>query len=82
MEIDEIDSKFDLTIYIYQKANGLYLELAYNADLFDKPRMQDLLQQYVMLIEQVVADPNQVAWQLFADNRQAQKLSFLIQFSP
>jgi len=53
----EADSKFDLTIYAAEIAGGLGLDLVYNADLFDAPRMEEMLRQYVWLLAQAVANP-------------------------
>src|SRR6185295_6319140 len=52
-------AKFDLTLYVREPAQGLVLELVYNADLFAATRMQDLLAQLKQLLSQVVADPDQ-----------------------
>ncbi|MFY9820942.1 MAG: condensation domain-containing protein, partial [Thermoanaerobaculia bacterium] len=53
----EADSKFDLTIYAAESDEGIGLDLVYNADLFDAPRMEEMLRQYVSLLSQAVADP-------------------------
>jgi len=53
----EADSKFDLTIYAAESAEGIGLDLVYNADLFDAPRMEEMLRQYLSLLVQAVANP-------------------------
>src|SRR5262249_24994852 len=53
----DVGAKFDITLYAEERAEGLRLDLVYNADLFDAPRMADLLEQMRMLLEQAVADP-------------------------
>jgi non-ribosomal peptide synthetase component F len=53
----EAESKFDLTLYVREQLEGLHLDLVYNADLFDQPRMLELLQQFRHLLGQVVAHP-------------------------
>jgi amino acid adenylation domain-containing protein len=53
----EADSKFDLTIYAAETAEGIGLDLVYNADLFDAPRMEEMLRQYLSLLAQAVANP-------------------------
>lgn len=53
----ELGSKFDLTLFVEEHANGLLLNLVYNADLFTAERMQEMLAQYAFLAEQLVRDP-------------------------
>jgi amino acid adenylation domain-containing protein len=55
-----VKSKFDLTLYVGVEETTR-LELCYNADLFLPERMEELLKQYVFLLEQAVADPDQAA---------------------
>jgi amino acid adenylation domain-containing protein len=50
-------AKFDLNLYAEEGAAGLELALVYNADLFDRRRMRELLAQLEHLAEQAVADP-------------------------
>ncbi|HYX24263.1 MAG TPA: amino acid adenylation domain-containing protein, partial [Thermoanaerobaculia bacterium] len=53
----EADSKFDLTVYAAEVPEGIFLDLVYNADLFDAPRMEEMLRQYAGLLAQAVALP-------------------------
>jgi amino acid adenylation domain-containing protein len=53
----EPESKFDLTLYVSEADDEILVNLVYNADLFDPPRMQELLRQYRLVLEQVVEDP-------------------------
>jgi amino acid adenylation domain-containing protein len=53
----EADSKFDLTIYAAESEEGIGLDLVYNADLFDAPRMEEMLRQYLALLAQAVDRP-------------------------
>ncbi|HLO02229.1 MAG TPA: amino acid adenylation domain-containing protein [Symbiobacteriaceae bacterium] len=55
----ELDSKFDLTLYAQETADGVQLSLVYNADLFQPERMEALLAQYERLLTAVAADPDQ-----------------------
>jgi amino acid adenylation domain-containing protein len=57
LQVLEIESKFDLTIYATERPEGIALNTVYNADLFDAPRMQELLRQYQLLLERCLADP-------------------------
>ncbi len=51
-------SKFDLTLYVAEEAAEIRCHLVYNADLLDRPRMEELLDQLALLAEQVVEDPD------------------------
>jgi len=59
ISIADPPSKFDLTIYLGRRGDGLELELVYNADLFDRARMEELADQYTALLAQVVARPEE-----------------------
>jgi non-ribosomal peptide synthetase component F len=51
-------SKFDLTLYAGEtEEGGLYLHLVYDADLFDAPRMRELLAQVAAVLAAGAADP-------------------------
>ncbi len=47
----ELTSKFDFTLYLTESAAGLDLLLMYNADLFDRARMHELLGQYETVLQ-------------------------------
>ncbi len=53
----ELDSKFDLTLYVSPNDDGMILDLVYNADLFEGLRMTEMLEQMRYLLEQIVVDP-------------------------
>jgi amino acid adenylation domain-containing protein len=55
----EIGSKFDLTLYVEEEAEQTLLRLVYNADLFSRERMVEMLTQYEQLLTQIVANPEQ-----------------------
>jgi amino acid adenylation domain-containing protein len=52
------ESKFDLTLYVAEEGGKIEGTLVYNADLFDPPRMAELLRQYRAVLESVAADPD------------------------
>ena len=54
----EVQSKFDLTLYVRDDPAGLTLVAVYNADLFADERMADLLDQLVQVLTAVAADPD------------------------
>ncbi|HET9229073.1 MAG TPA: condensation domain-containing protein, partial [Thermoanaerobaculia bacterium] len=49
-------SKFDFTLYVTE-AESLQFNLVYNADLFDRERMEEMLRQLEHLLKQAVANP-------------------------
>jgi amino acid adenylation domain-containing protein len=52
------ESKFRLILFAIESAEELTLYLVYNADMFDANRIQVMLEQYEMLLEQICRDPN------------------------
>ncbi|HSK76239.1 MAG TPA: amino acid adenylation domain-containing protein [Thermoanaerobaculia bacterium] len=52
-----LPSKFDMTFYVAEAGETLRIELVYNADLFDAARMEELLAQYELFLEQALARP-------------------------
>jgi len=55
----EQGAKFDLTLYVSERADTFELQLLYDADLFSATRMHELLAQFTLVLEQVVAAPEQ-----------------------
>ncbi len=58
-EPPQIGAKFDLTMYVEEQDGTYALTLAYNADLFDAGRMDDLLEQFAQVVQAGVAAPEQ-----------------------
>ena len=56
--IPQTTSKFDVTVYVATRGEGLTLSAMYNADLFGETRMRELLAQFVFLLEQVAKRPD------------------------
>ncbi|HEU4452177.1 MAG TPA: amino acid adenylation domain-containing protein, partial [Longimicrobium sp.] len=52
----EPTSKVDMTLYASEDPNGIGLALVYSAELFEAPRMRELLAQTTAVLEQAVAD--------------------------
>ena len=50
--------KFDLTLYAQELDEGIRLEALYNADLFERSRIREMLAQMKYLVEQVIAHPD------------------------
>jgi non-ribosomal peptide synthetase component F len=55
--IENRTSKFDLTLFINEGAETLYLTFEYNTDLFDAERMERMMGHLEVLLEAVVAGP-------------------------
>jgi amino acid adenylation domain-containing protein len=52
LPIEPPGALLDLTLYVHEAGRDLRLEVVYNRDLFDRARIEALLAQYVLLIEQ------------------------------
>jgi non-ribosomal peptide synthetase component F len=55
----EVESKFDLTVYVEEVGQEIRFDLVYNADLFAPERMTEMLRQFGHLLTQVAAEPDQ-----------------------
>jgi amino acid adenylation domain-containing protein len=55
----EVESKFDLTIYVTERNQALQFNLTYNADLFDQDRIAEMMGQYEQLLSEIVEHPDQ-----------------------
>ncbi len=52
-------SKLDMTLYLSEGDGGVQVNLVYNADLFDAARMEDLLDQLALFLEQALERPEE-----------------------
>ncbi|HZF10732.1 MAG TPA: condensation domain-containing protein, partial [Thermoanaerobaculia bacterium] len=57
LKAGDVESKFDLTLYLEDTSGPIELQLVYNALLFDPERMEEMLRQLAAVLAQVVADP-------------------------
>ncbi|OYD09603.1 non-ribosomal peptide synthetase [Paludifilum halophilum] len=55
----EFESKFFMTLYIFEREQGLQLDLVYRSDKFSDSRMKEMLNQYQNLLDQIIQDPQQ-----------------------
>lgn len=55
----DVQSKFDLTLYLQEQGDTISLMLVYNTQLFDDSRMAVLLDQYAVLLKQICDSPKQ-----------------------
>jgi len=58
-KVGEVQSKFDLTLYVSPVAAGIKLNLVYNSQLFVPARMREMLAQFHQLLEQIVERPDE-----------------------
>jgi len=55
----ERESKFDMTLYVWEQTDTIRLTALYNADLFDADRIEMMLEQYQELLKQVTVKPEE-----------------------
>jgi len=60
LALPEAPARFDLTLDLAERKEGLHLRLVWNADLFDRPRMEELLREYRLLLEQIADRPGEM----------------------
>ncbi|HEX6862798.1 MAG TPA: condensation domain-containing protein, partial [Thermoanaerobaculia bacterium] len=53
----EVPSKFDLTLYAAEGGGALHLDLVYNADLFDRERVEEMARQLELLLARAAEEP-------------------------
>ncbi|HEX6747476.1 MAG TPA: amino acid adenylation domain-containing protein [Longimicrobium sp.] len=53
----EVGSKFDLTLYVQETPAGLAFTAAYDADLFERERIAEMMRQLGAVLRQAAADP-------------------------
>jgi amino acid adenylation domain-containing protein len=58
-EVDSTSSKFDLTLTMSETARGLSGSLKYNSGLFDKEIIGRMVAHFELLLESIVANPDQ-----------------------
>jgi len=52
-------AKFDLTLFVAEGPDGLHLTMEYSSDLFDPATVDRMLAHYRILLESIVAQPDQ-----------------------
>jgi len=55
-DFDPVGSKFDMTPYIREMDDGIQFDMVFNADLFDRARMVELLEQNRLVLAQAAAN--------------------------
>jgi len=59
LEPSTVTSKFDLTLFATEVPDGLRLTMEYSTDLFDAARVDRMLAHYRILLEEIIAHPDQ-----------------------
>ncbi len=59
IEIPAKASLFDLTLYVAEAGPGLRFSAVYNCDLFEREYVSEMLRQFVSLLEQIAASPQE-----------------------
>lgn len=57
-------SKFDMTLYLEETAHGVNAALEYSTDLFEATTIARMVEHYLTLIENILADPTQPITQI------------------
>jgi amino acid adenylation domain-containing protein len=57
VNIPEVNSKFELTLYVKEQERQIHFDLTYNTDLFTQARIVEMLAQFEQLLTQIVANP-------------------------
>jgi len=63
LEVDNRTAKFDLTLELWERAEGLYGRLEYNTDLFEAGTIERMAKHFRTLLEGIVTDPGQRLWE-------------------
>ena len=57
-DIETRTSMFDLTLFVWERPDGVLLTMEYSTDLFGRPAIQRLLQHFEVLLKGVIANPD------------------------
>jgi amino acid adenylation domain-containing protein len=77
IELAARTSKFDLTLFATELADGLRLTMEYRFDLFDTATVDRLLARYEILLEEIIAHPDRPigALRMLSDDERKQVLA-------
>ncbi|NEO97868.1 MAG: amino acid adenylation domain-containing protein [Symploca sp. SIO2E9] len=64
LTVESQTSKFDLTLVMEKRADGLVGVWEYSTDLFDASTIERMTSHFVTLLEAIVSNPQQRIWQL------------------
>jgi amino acid adenylation domain-containing protein len=76
LELSSRTSKFDLTLFATEVPEGMRLTMEYSTDLFDAPRVDLMLAHYRILLQEIIAHPDQPigALRMLTDEERTQVL--------
>ncbi len=55
---EHVSAKFDLTLNVVEMDEGLALEWEYNTDLFEQPTIERMAANFVLLVDNLLAEPH------------------------
>jgi amino acid adenylation domain-containing protein len=64
LEFDSPSAKFDLEFHMWESPEGLRGQVIYSSDLFDDATITRMLGHFQMLLESIIANPQQRLWEL------------------
>ena len=64
LESDELRVRFDLEVHAWERGGEIGLYWLYNRDLFDRWRIEQIVGQYLRILQEVAADPEQKVGQI------------------
>ncbi len=64
LEMERKRADFDLSLWVIEGPQELYLTFAYNTDLFDATTIQRLAGHFQRLLQAAVEDPDQSVWEM------------------
>ncbi|HEY4387778.1 MAG TPA: amino acid adenylation domain-containing protein, partial [Ktedonobacteraceae bacterium] len=64
LEIENRLAKFDLTVLMEEREEGLRGTIEYNSDLFERASITRLTNHFQIILEQVVTQPEQALWRI------------------
>ena len=59
LKVDAATSKFDLSVTVKERVEGLRVQVTYNTDLYDRTTIERMIGHYRTLLEGIVGDPNE-----------------------
>jgi amino acid adenylation domain-containing protein len=78
--IDNKTAKFDLSAYVEKREEGLLVAFEYNTGLFERATVQRLMEHYRVLLESMVANPDQSIARL-PMRGEAERLKVVVEFN-
>jgi len=64
LDVDTGTAKFDLSVELDERPDGIIGRFEYNTDLFDRATIRQMMAHWSRILEEIVRDPNQTAGRL------------------